>query len=322
VSRKLSFTDCLQSPCQGCLAPCCSFLPLHDFVITTYKDADYARYLLNFVNIELALVQGETWRVHLKSPCTRLKEDGLCSLHGTSKKPQVCLNYDARNCFYKPMFIEAESDQFLRFDAVRFSALLDLVEFDGAGTLVNFPKLKTIRQRLPAFVDHPYEAIPQAKSIWRFDDKQSFSSIQSQCSGCSAWCCQTLSFPFGGIHSVSNLDYLWFCLGFPNVELAMTEEGMSIFVHGQCRNLESVESGGCTVFGTDNRPLVCEQYDGMSCAYKVQVGTVNPKSSLRVGLQDFEAFQQHFQFDIAGQCVGRSEFVQIRDSVRSNRHNL
>ena len=319
MSRKLSFTDCIQSPCHGCSAPCCSFLPLHDFVIASYTDADYARYLLNFANIELALVQGQTWRVHLKSPCTRLQPNGLCGLHDSPKKPQVCLNYDARKCFYKPMFLETETEQFLRFDAVRFQALLRLMEFDGSGVLSKLPAVETMIQELPPFIDHPYEPIAQPKPTWSADTIHSFSSMQSQCEGCAAWCCQTLSFPFGGIHSVNNLDYVWFCLGFPNVELAVTEQGMSIFVHSRCRNLESVNTGGCSVFGTDSRPLVCEQYDRMSCAYKVQVGTVNPKTSLRIGLRDFEAFQTHFQFDVAGQCTGRSDFIQIRDSVREKR---
>ena len=315
----ISFDTCIQSPCKGCSAPCCTFLPLHDFTIQNYRDVDYARYLLNFVNIELALVQGTTWRVHWKAECTRLLPDGGCKLHNTPEKPQVCLNYDAYSCFYKPMFLEAETPSFLRFDAVRFEALIALMTFDEVGSLTHFPTAEVMYAKLPAFVDHPYEAISSPTSVIPSDQTGGLSSFQRQCEGCSAWCCQTISFPFGGIHSVSNLDYIWFCLGYPGVELAMTAEGMSVFVHSRCRNLVSPNSGGCNVFGTSKRPMVCEQYDGMNCAYKVQVGTVNPNMSLRIGLRDFETFQQHFQFDVAGQCIQRSSFDVIRDDVRQNR---
>ena len=111
----ISFDTCIQSPCKGCSAPCCTFLPLHDFSIQNYRDVDYARYLLNFVNIELALVQGATWRVHWKAKCKRLRPNGGCELHNTSRKPQVCLNYNAHSCFYKPMFLAEETPEFLRF---------------------------------------------------------------------------------------------------------------------------------------------------------------------------------------------------------------
>ena len=99
----------------------------------------------------------------------------------------------------------------------------------------------------------------------------------------------------------------------------MTTEGMSVFVHSRCRNLMSTDSGGCNAYGTSKRPMVCEQYDGMNCAYKVQVGTINPNMSLRLGLRDFETFQQHFHFDVAGQCIQRSSFDEIRDAVRKFR---
>ena len=314
-----SFDACIQSPCKGCTAPCCTFLPLHDFTLRTYRDVDYARYLLNFVNIELALVQGATWRVHWKARCTRLLSGGGCSLHNTPQKPQVCLNYDAYSCFYKPMFLQAETPEFLRFDAVRFQALIERLEFDSAGAVTTFPDSHSLMRDLPSFVDHPYEEIPVPKPRIPAGQVGALSTFQSQCEGCAAWCCQTISFPFGGVHSVSNLDYIWFSLGFPGVELAMTAEGMSVFVHSRCRNLKSMEKGGCKVFGTSARPLVCQQYDGMNCAYKVQVGTVDPQWSLRIGLSDFETFQRQFQFDVAGQCIERSTFEVIRDRVRENR---
>src|SRR6056300_1303510 len=95
----LSFEQASQSPCEGCAAPCCTFLPLHDFVIQHLDHLDYALYLVNFANIELALVNGTTWRVHYRQRCSRLMPNGGCQLHGQPQKPLVCQNYSATSCF-------------------------------------------------------------------------------------------------------------------------------------------------------------------------------------------------------------------------------
>ena len=91
---------------------------------------------------------------------------------------------------------------------------------------------------------------------------------------------------------------------------------MSIFVHSRCRNLKSTTQGGCSVFGEPNRPLVCQRYDGMNCAYKVQVGTIDPKSSVRVSLSEFEALQQQFHFDAEGNIVDVLDFSAFRLAVQ------
>lgn len=315
MSSTLSFDQCLQSPCDTCSAPCCTFLPLHDFVMQTFDDVDYARYLLNFANIELAYVSGQTWRVHYVAPCSRLDKNGLCTLHGTVQKPQVCLNYNARSCFYQPMFLQPENTNFMRFDAERFEVLSKLLTFSDQGQLLELPSTEDLISQLPPFVFHPFEQIDLPTTRYKGSQTYGFTDLQSQCEGCSAWCCQTLSFPFGGIHAASNLDYIWFCLGFPNVELCVTEDSMSIFVHTRCRNLLSTTSGGCGVFGTSKRPLVCERYDGMSCAYKAQVGTEQSTSAVRVSVNDFAIFQEQFQLNGEGKVISQTPFTQIRDAI-------
>jgi hypothetical protein len=316
MSSTLSFDQCIESPCTGCTAPCCQFLPLHDFVIQRFQDVDYARYLLNFENIELALVSGTTWRVHYTAPCSRLSPTGGCTLHNSPEKPQVCLNYDAYDCFYRPMFLDSETPNFLRFDGVRFEAFVSMLEFDSKGMLLSLPSSEILKDRLPEFVEHPFQKIAIPKPILLKNPLNSFRDVQRQCEGCAAWCCQTLSFPFAGIEAVSNLDYIWFCLGFPGVELCITETSMSIFVHSRCRNLKSTTQGGCSIFGKPNRPLVCQRYDGMNCAYKVQVGTIDPESSVRISVSEFEALQGQFHFDAEGQITKALDFSMLRDAIQ------
>lgn len=316
MSSTLSFDQCIESPCTGCSAPCCQFLPLHDFGIQRFQDVDYARYLLNFENIELALVSGTTWRVHYRAPCSRLSPMGGCTLHNSPEKPQVCLNYDAYNCFYRPMFIDTETSNFLRFDAQRFEEFASMLEFDSTGMVVSLPSPERLKDQLPQFVEHPFQPIAIPTPILTSSSTNSFRSFQRQCEGCAAWCCQTLSFPFAGIEAVSNLDYIWFCLGFPGVELCITETSMSIFVHSRCRNLKSTTQGGCSIFDKPERPLVCQRYDGMNCAYKVQVGTIDPTSSVRVSRSEFDALQQQCHFDAEGKIVDVLDLSALQLAIR------
>ena len=162
--------------------------------------------------------------------------DGGCRFHNTiHQKPQVCLNYDAYSCFYKPMFLASETPEFLRFDAVRFDALISLIEFDEAGQVHTFPDAHSL---IITFICgssiRTYRYSKAQDIVWTIGYTV---DVQSQCEGCSAWCCQTISFPIW-----------WYSLCFqsrlrlvlpriiPGVELAMTTEGMSVFVHSRCRN--------------------------------------------------------------------------------------
>jgi carbon monoxide dehydrogenase subunit G len=54
----------------------------------------------------------------------------------------------------------------------------------------------------------------------------------------------------------------------------------------------------------------------MNCAYKVQVGTIDPKSSVRVSLSEFEALQQQFHFDAEGKIVDVLDFFAFRLAIQ------
>ena len=48
------------------------------------------------------------------------------------------------------MFVEAETPSFLRFDAVRFEALIALMTFDESGQVSVFPDSHTLMAQLTA----------------------------------------------------------------------------------------------------------------------------------------------------------------------------
>ncbi len=97
-----------------------------------------------------------------------------------------------------------------------------------------------------------------------------FSAQDDSCAGCAAYCCKTLVFPQSLPVHVSNLDYFRFCLGFPGVELGISDHIWSLVVKTQCRHLN--EQNRCSLFDLAERPLICKYYDAWKCDYKPQFG--------------------------------------------------
>ena len=118
VPVTLSFRQALVSPCASCSGtPCCSYLPLKTFRLATLTDVDEALYLLNFDNIELGVVPDGTWSVYYRQTCRfNDQTSGACTLHGTSAKPHVCVQYNPYTCFYRGALSEAGSSSYLRID--------------------------------------------------------------------------------------------------------------------------------------------------------------------------------------------------------------
>lgn len=318
ANQQLSFKEAQSSPCMDCQVSCCRYLPLQDFQITTFAQLDYAFYLCNFANIELALVDGQTWRAHYRAQCSRLDESNRCTLHNTPQKPKVCQRYNGYTCFYKPMFECSESDRFIRFDRARLEAFANLLTFDGHRNIVGYPDIVTLRQSLPVF--HEVKKDPIVLTIEPSSNPSlRFSDFQNPCQKCKGWCCVNLSFPFSGIHNVGNLDYVWFCLGFPNVEIGISQEGWTVVIQTSCQffNPTLPEGQFCSVFGTDQRPLQCEMYDASACAYKAQFSTQFPKNYLRVTTAQFHQLASLYCFDEHAQLRHAPNFEELQSLLRS-----
>ena len=307
----LRFTEAQKSPCENCSAPCCGSLPLHTFTITNYSEVDYARYLLNFSGIELIFLYQKTWQVQLNHQCSRL-ENGWCKLHGTEEKPRICRKYSAYNCLYKPIFFQDENINFIRFNRERFDIWVRHLLFDEDRFVVGQPDVTELLATFPPFVQDTVLPLPVMGGR-RASKRLGYFEFQNACKNCSAWCCKSLSFPFDGIQSRANLDYLWFVLGFPGVEVGISEQGWTIVVQTQCRQLEINEKGfGCKIFGQPERPIQCQDYDETTCAYKSHYGLEKEfPSQLSIGLDGFHKLASLYGFTEAGELMDYPSYGQI-----------
>ena len=328
--QRLSFQQAASSPCEGCLAPCCTVLPLHDFQITRYSELDYALYLLNFDRIELNWLDNGSWRAHYRMPCHRIDPQTYrCTVHGTSDQPHICKRYSPYNCSYKPVFMGTQSAH-VRIDRGRMEALAAMLVFDGERNIVGWPDRQAAVAYLPplAPVDDPpappaplldqWEAAARHQRPLSGMQARRYADFHRPCEDCAAYCCTHLVFPHAPPQSVANLDHLRFCMGFPGVEIGLSPAGeWVVIVRTTCRNLTHDEHGAgrCGLYGAPGRPQICIDYDGAMCGYKMQFGRPRPERYLRMRFPQFDRLVELFHFDEDGYVIAAPDFNQIRQHI-------
>jgi len=330
-NRPQNWNEAKHSPCATCqTAPCCTYLPLHAFRVDTMFELDHAGYLLNFDRIELGLTANGDWGVYYRYPCRHLDRDNfLCHLHGSIRQPHICRNYNPYSCWYRKVLRAPTSEAYLRLDRPRIKFIIANCVFDDDRNIVDVPSwdaMKTAFVEIPCEQQHIDEENSDNDAV--FDGwlrevtndvptkpsriLRKFDELQSPCDECNAYCCRTLVFPHGTPTSASNLDYLRFCLGFPGIELAISDIEWSLVVKTRCRHLDG---NRCTLYQQPERPLICRYYDEINCSYKWQFGETRPDGFLRIRYEQFDSVLDSIGFDDNGFIVDMPRTDRLRSTV-------
>ncbi|MEQ0563478.1 hypothetical protein ABJI51_30745 [Amycolatopsis sp. NEAU-NG30] len=295
AGESLAYRDARVSPCAACeAAPCCQYLPLTTFAMATLSDVDYARYLLNFDNIELGVTREGAWSVYYRQACRFLDADTLgCRLHGTPDKPHVCVQYNPFSCFYRTAFSPGGAEGYLRVDRRRLDVIVEALTFDADRRVVAAPTVESLAEA--------FEALPIESAVVPPRPAEPApvqpGDLADPCVSCPAYCCTTVLFPITPPVSISSLDYLRFALGFPGTEIVVLGTEWQLAVSARCRHLED---GRCAVFGTPDRPLRCEYHDAWTCGPRAAFDGAGIESSVRIRLEDFPALAGACAFHLDG----------------------
>ncbi|MBW3665192.1 MAG: hypothetical protein KY469_19025 [Actinobacteria bacterium] len=323
------------SPCEVCpTSPCCTYLPLHTFRIGTRLDLDHAVYLLNFDRIELGLASSGDWSVAYRYPCRHLdRDDYSCGVHGEVEQPQICKTYNPHACWYRRTLTTSETDAHLRIDRPRIEAIIELLAFDGDGILVQGPEWGELHATVTAVAPEVPASSPSdppsgdpVRDRWRALATGTGASgrralplaledLDDPCDDCEAWCCTALVFPYPAPATRSNLDYLRFALGFPGIEVGITDQAWSLVVRTRCRHLQGRR---CGVYDQPERPLLCEYYDQWKCTYRVHLGQERPPGYVRLAYEQWDALADCFRFDANGDIVEMLAAEAIRERVEES----
>jgi Fe-S-cluster containining protein len=336
AERPLGWAEALQSPCATCQsAPCCTYLPLYKFRVDTLYHLDHARYLTNFDRIELGVDASGQWSAFYRYPCRFLdRETFRCQIHGKPEQPSICKHYNPYACWYRKNLRTPVSEGFLRIDRPRMEFILAHTVFDDQRNIVEVPSWGSMSEAFAALPCEPQRAddgevgadpifdrwqqqIVAPEALARPPERTyAYGELRDPCSGCEAHCCTTLLFPHEAPANAANLDYLAFCLGFPGIELAVSDRGWQLVVKTRCRHLTTDHR--CAVHGQPERPLICSYYDANHCEYKPQFGVSRPEDFVRVRLAQFPALVGCFRFDAQGAVTAFPRAEAIRTAIEAS----
>lgn len=343
--RMMSYSESLQSPCSSCTTvACCTHLPLHTFQVANLGNLSFAQYLLNFEHLRLGLNSSGEWSTYYVYPCSLLNQSTLkCTVHATPEQPQICSHYNPYQCWYRSALTQASTDSFMLIDRSRLERLTTMLVFDEFRNIVHFPSWQELVAALsglsdddsPAYdapiPDLPYDAwaaslaseegpplvrsaraaTGEGAEMW-----QSAAELNNPCSGCSAPCCDTIVFPQSLPTAASTMDFYRFCLGYPGVELTVTEQSWALAVKTRCRHFRD---GRCAIYGQPDRPLFCTFYDEWKCTFASEYGVSRPAGTVRLRLDDFAALASSVTVGDNGVIVGLAPVDDLRARVEEGR---
>ena len=257
------------------------------------------------------------------------RDDFGCTAHRTPDQPNVCGHYNPFTCWYKRSLNEDATDEFVRVDRARLEWLMERVAFDEGREIVEVPAWEVMVEafeQIPVAPLGSFDSEPPAAPTFAEWHAVTIDTVRHRaaprpvatgqesadpCTACSAPCCTTVVFPMVVPDDAKRLDYVRFTLGFPGVEVGVSDAGeWTLAITTRCRHFVD---GGCSVHGTAERPLLCSYYDEHNCAYRREFLPTCPDSRVRIRLEEFPALASLYTFDQNDVAA----LVPGMDSIRS-----
>jgi Fe-S-cluster containining protein len=302
--------------------------------VRSLRDLDHALYLLNFERIQLGLSITGDWSVYYRYPCRFLDRSDpgnyLCTIHETPLQPRICVHYNPFSCWYKRALGSGQAADFVALDRRRLEVIAERLVFDDDRNILetpDWPGLVALVQALP--LDPAFDAEPEPDPVfeqWLIDSathavpirtprRRTYHQLVDACAGCAAHCCKTLVFPLARPTARRNLDYMQFLLGFPGIEVGVTDDAWVLVVRTRCRHLTA--ENRCGVYGRPERPSLCRYFDATSCSYVVQFGEPRPPGFLRLQLDQFFWMVDAIMFDADGAILDMPAMERMRRVIES-----
>lgn len=137
--------------------------------------------------------------------------DSKCLIHDTERQPTICKRYSPLRCWYKRVFADGISPDFIRFNATRLRLLETMVSFDAAGDLASVPSWEDMTAALGS--------LPLASVSGRGTGDSAADSSALRAPG--AIVPAGLALPLRTPRTRSDLDLLRFRLGFHGIRISI-----------------------------------------------------------------------------------------------------
>ena len=306
--------------CLSCkTSPCCTTVALKDFEPDSLEELERVRYWLGFERLVIGIWRQGRWSLLYREACHHLNQETLlCNVHGSAMQPLVCRQYKPRSCTYRSgMSGRKTGSDLVLLDMKRFKEVLKLVQVSKRGLIASFPTFDEIRAAITPINDEeiqsPKSAPRSSRSVGTqgairadrvagLDPKNApqVKAWESPCATCQAPCCENVFISYDKPRTAAETDFIGYLLGFKGLLLGI-EDGAewSVVIQTQCTNFDSVERK-CNVFGTDERPEICNQLDAWNCDVVRLMDPNKPSPLLLVDHGGYAMVRHLMPFDDAG----------------------
>lgn len=312
AERRTFFEIAHGNPCMDCsTSPCCWFAHLAELSARTWTDFDYMRYLSNFDGLELLVDRRGHWGLWLRRPCSHLHPESLlCQIRGTREHPELCRAYSPFDCWYRKTLELGSAGQTLRLDADRLDRVLTALRFDSVGAAVESPTL----DQMIALAASPAGSGDERPPPTEGTEKTAPSRHESPCRSCGKPCCVEVRIPRRTPRDRRDLLYLRFLLGFPGIELFISDRSWSLVIAARCRHFD-LASGACRLFGSKDRPRRCEFTDEWRCETRAQASRERRDGVWIRGADVFEIVESQIRCDAEGRIRGMPGARELKSAL-------
>lgn len=298
-------------------------------------DVDQVYYFCNFDHVQLTIDDQWQCTLYYHRPCRFLTADHACAIHAQDAQPLVCRNYNPYSCFYKSAMRDKSAPTFSLhwINIARMDFLVSKMTFDETRRIEQYPDGEDVAAGLRDIPwrpdvapgtseprDLPMEqwrdwvlegvAPPSAKS----SKVLGIRDVDSPCSSCVAYCCTSLVFPFPIPDSLSAVDYLKYCLGFPGIHVGISDNAWFLIAASSCRHLDG---NRCGIYGRPERPLTCRYFPEQNCSYIKTIGKFRTPEYLRLGGEQLPWLIETIRFDEQGLVTGIPTTFTMRNYVEA-----
>jgi len=320
------------NPCLTCEgSPCCSYLPVHSLEPSTYLELDGLYKMALFDRVELGLSSTGTWSVYYAYPCRFLgRDDYMCAIHDTELQPKTCVYYKPYGCWYRRVLTGPAQEDYLRVDLPRFRRIVELYRFDDNRRIVQTPPWELVQRICAEELERETPLLAQSEpapdvAIWDLalepnpdgppgNQADFLGTLADPCQGCVAPCCHYLCIPNSPSETFMSLDFNRFALGFPGVELGISDSSWWLMLQSRCRYYDA-QARRCGVYGKAERPLACSYFNQWSCTYRHEFTRALPDGFVRLRYEHFPVLAALLQFDERGRVTRHPSTAELQQAL-------
>ncbi len=139
----------LDSPCDGCAAPCCDHIVVPLTRPSGRAALDAVSSLLETPGLSVGVSDDGAWALTAETRCTHFDADTRrCGVYGQPERPGFCRTYSPWACEFRKLFSGDPTSHFLSLTSRQFEAVRDIIPLSRGGSALGWPSRSDCSEHL------------------------------------------------------------------------------------------------------------------------------------------------------------------------------